>query len=92
MIFFPRICFAPFKSCVATMLRTAQSQGATTQQAILKFIGKKQYYKLQLNYHITLICHLNSKGWLSLLKCSPTIIDESADHADRDIKYINKLK
>ena len=29
-----------FFSCIASMLRTAQSEGASTQKAILNYIGK----------------------------------------------------
>ena len=34
------------------MLRSAQLQGATTQQAVLKFIGKKQPHEILSKFHI----------------------------------------
>ncbi|CAH3126705.1 unnamed protein product [Pocillopora meandrina] len=36
------------KDCIATMLRSAQLQGATTQQAVLKFIGERFRVKMRL--------------------------------------------
>ncbi|XP_068747280.1 DNA-directed RNA polymerase I subunit RPA2-like [Montipora capricornis] len=36
------------KDCVASMLRTAQTEGACTQQAILKYIGERFKFKMSL--------------------------------------------
>ncbi|XP_074622886.1 DNA-directed RNA polymerase I subunit RPA2-like [Acropora palmata] len=39
----------PFlKDCVASMLRTAQSEGASTQQALFKYIGERFKFKMLL--------------------------------------------
>ena len=39
-MFFVKVVLVSFFSCIASMLRTAQAEGASTQKAILNYIGK----------------------------------------------------